>query len=70
MTTYRITTTGNDLDHNYSKVSSNWQFVRHMRGEDGQLMEEWTCETERPAALEGLLNTDNQVGTYASDDYE
>ena len=70
MTTYRITTTGNELRNNYSRVSSNWEFVAFTRGENGEQMEQWTCETSTPAALESLLNTDPEVGTYASDDYE
>ncbi len=70
MVIYRITTTGNDLQHDYSRVSSNWQFVSFTRSEDGERMERWTCETDRPGALEGLLNTDREVGVYASDDYE
>lgn len=67
MEIYRITTTGNDLQHNYNNVSSNWQFVGYTRGADGERMEQWTCETDRPGALEGLLNTDDEVGTYTSE---
>lgn len=64
METYKISTTGNDLQHNYSNVSSNWQFAGHFYDATNVRWEEWTCETDQPAALEALLNTDSEVGTY------
>lgn len=68
MEIYRITTTGNDLQHNYSRVSSNWQSDGHFYDATNTRWEKWTCETDMPGALEGLLNTDNEVGTYTSED--
>ena len=67
MEIYRIATTGNDIQNNYSQVSTNWQFIGHFYDVANERWENWTCQTDSPAALEALLNTDAEVGTYTSE---
>lgn len=58
-TTYRIKTTYEDLQNHYGNVSTAWEFE-----DQDNVNQVWTCSTDRPEALERLLDTDPTVVSY------
>lgn len=65
---YTISTTGADLQNNYSNVSNGWEFVRSGYGQDGVYFEQYEAESDKPAAFESLLDSDTSVLMYAEQD--
>jgi hypothetical protein len=67
---YWISTTGDDLTQNYSRVAGAWEFVTKGYGQDGEYFERYETESDHPNALERLLDSDSTVLMYGRIDDE